>query len=61
MFDEMFDRLIGHEGGYVNNPADPGGETNWLDFMTRLSNWPDASRGWVRRIANNLRYGAEDS
>jgi lysozyme family protein len=26
-FNEAFDRLIGHEGGYVNNPADPGGET----------------------------------
>lgn len=157
-FNLAFDRLMGHEGGYVNNPADPGGETNWgiskrsypdvdikhltregakaiyeddfwnrihadelydgvafqlldfainsgietavryyqralgiaddghwgpisrkaaaemsesdsimrinaerLDFMTRLSNWPNASRGWVRRIAKNLRYGAEDS
>lgn len=157
-FDQAFDRLIGHEGGYVNNPADPGGETNWgiskrsytdvdikaltrdgakaiyakdfwqrvkadslpdgvafqlfdfavnsgietsvrylqravgvaddghwgpasqgaadktsetdmimllnaerLDFMTRLKNWPDASRGWSRRIVANLRYGAEDS
>lgn len=28
-FDQAFDRLIGHEGGYVNHPADPGGETNW--------------------------------
>lgn len=28
-FDEAFDRLIGHEGGYVNDPNDPGGETNW--------------------------------
>lgn len=28
-FDLAFDRLIGHEGGYVNNPRDPGGETNW--------------------------------
>jgi lysozyme family protein len=28
-FDEAFDRLIGHEGGYVNDPADPGGETKW--------------------------------
>jgi lysozyme family protein len=28
-FDQAFDRLMGHEGGYVNNPADPGGETNW--------------------------------
>lgn len=26
-FDEAFERLIGHEGGYSNNPADPGGET----------------------------------
>lgn len=28
-FDTAFDRLIGHEGGYTNNPADPGGETQW--------------------------------
>jgi lysozyme family protein len=28
-FDIFFDRLIGNEGGYVHNPSDPGGETNW--------------------------------
>lgn len=28
-FDEAFDRLIGHEGGYVHDARDPGGETNW--------------------------------
>lgn len=28
-FDTAFDRLMGHEGGYSNNPKDPGGETNW--------------------------------
>ncbi|WP_211090095.1 glycoside hydrolase family 108 protein [Pseudothauera nasutitermitis] len=28
-FDTAFERLIGHEGGYVNHPEDPGGETNW--------------------------------
>ena len=28
-FNEAFRRLIGHEGGYVNDPADPGGETNF--------------------------------
>lgn len=28
-FDAAFDRLLGHEGGYVNDPRDPGGETNW--------------------------------
>ncbi|WP_367846453.1 glycoside hydrolase family 108 protein [Rhodoferax sp. WC2427] len=28
-FDQAFDRLMGAEGGYVNDPHDPGGETNW--------------------------------
>ena len=28
-FQQIFDRLIGHEGGYVDDPRDPGGETNW--------------------------------
>ena len=28
-FQQIFDRLIGHEGGYVNDQQDPGGETNW--------------------------------
>lgn len=32
-----------------------------LDFMTRLSNWSNASRGWARRIAQDLLFGAEDS
>lgn len=29
IFDKLFDRLMQHEGGYANNPADPGGETMW--------------------------------
>lgn len=157
-FDVACDRVLGHEGRYVNDPTDPGGETNWgiskrsypaldikaltrddakaiyardfwqplhaselydgvayqlfdfavnsgiqtairayqralgvaddgwwgpvsrvaahhvsetdqlmrlnaerLDFMTRLINWPHHGRGWARRIAQNLRYGAVDS
>lgn len=28
-FNEAIERVLGHEGGYVNNPADPGGETQW--------------------------------
>jgi len=28
-FDQAFERLIGHEGGYVFDSRDPGGETNW--------------------------------
>lgn len=29
IFDAAFDKLIGHEGGYVNDPKDPGGETKF--------------------------------
>lgn len=28
-FEDAFAQLLGHEGGYVNDPQDPGGETNW--------------------------------
>lgn len=28
-FDEAFERLIGHEGGYINHPKDLGGETKY--------------------------------
>ena len=154
-FDYSFARLINSEGGYVNDPADPGGETkfgiskrsypnvdiatltleqakaiymrdfwaplgdadgavkfqvfdfavnsgiqtairklqsaigvaddgHWgavsaaklatmnrpsvlmlfaaerLDFMRRLSTWPQFGNGWAGRIANDLRYAAKD-
>jgi len=29
VFDKIFIRLMKHEGGYVNHPSDPGGETMW--------------------------------
>lgn len=28
-FKDVFNRVIGYEGGYVNDPHDAGGETNW--------------------------------
>jgi lysozyme family protein len=28
-FEQAFNRLLSSEGGYINDPADPGGETNW--------------------------------
>jgi lysozyme family protein len=28
-FDQCFEKLIAHEGGYVNHASDPGGETNY--------------------------------
>lgn len=29
VFESFFNRLMEHEGGYVNHPRDPGGETMW--------------------------------
>ena len=29
MFDDLIDRVLSHEGGYVNDPRDPGGETKF--------------------------------
>lgn len=157
-FNDFIERLLSHEGGYVNDPRDPGGETQWgiskrsypsinikaltreqaiaiyrrdfweksgadklapavafnvldgavnsgitqsirwlqraagvaddgvwgkvtaaavtkadpndlvlrynaarLDFMTRLSTWDRFGKGWARRIAQNLNYGAADN
>lgn len=37
-FDQAFDKLIGHEGGYVNDPRDPGGETK---FGISKRSYPD--------------------
>lgn len=28
-FDQALDRTLGYEGGYANDPQDPGGETMW--------------------------------
>jgi len=28
-YEDLIGRVLGHEGGYVNNPADPGGETKY--------------------------------
>lgn len=32
-----------------------------LDFLTSLKNWQANSKGWARRVAANLRYGAVDT
>jgi lysozyme family protein len=29
LFDNFIDRVLSHEGGYVDNPKDPGGETKF--------------------------------
>lgn len=32
-----------------------------LRYLTSLSSWPRQGKGWTRRIANNLLFGAEDT
>lgn len=56
MFDKCFERVIGHEGGYVNNPKDPGGETKWgvTCVLARANgyngNMHDMTRGQAKAI-----------
>lgn len=56
-FDQAFDRLISHEGGYVNHPSDPGGET-MFGVTKRVAtahgyygNMRDLPRDTAKRIA----------
>lgn len=43
-FDQAFQYLIPDEGGYVNNPADPGGETYMGIARAKQPGWD----GWIR-------------
>lgn len=40
-FDKAFDFMIPNEGGYVNDPVDPGGETNYGITVGLLRKLPD--------------------
>lgn len=56
-------RILGHEGGYVNNPNDPGGETKWgiskrsyphIDIPTLTVE--DAAEVYLRDFLRPLKY-----
>lgn len=32
-----------------------------VEYMTKLSNWPAHGKGWMRRMAKNMRYAAKDN
>lgn len=55
-FEEVFERVMGHEGGYVNHPKDPGGETNWgITKNTALANgYFGAMRSMTRNQAKEI-------
>lgn len=43
VYQEAFDLVLGHEGGYSNDPVDPGGETYKGIARNRWPNWG----GWA--------------
>jgi lysozyme family protein len=55
-FDEAFDLLIGHEGGYANHPSDPGGETMWgiTARVARQAGYRGAMRDLPRDTAKTI-------
>ncbi|HHF4132352.1 TPA: glycoside hydrolase family 108 protein [Haemophilus influenzae] len=59
-FLDIFNRLIGYEGGYVNDPRDPGGETNWgITKRTALANgYQGNMRVMTRDQAFKIYYSA---
>lgn len=52
-FDRAFTDLIGNEGGYSNNPADPGGETMWgvTLAVARENGYMGAMRDFTQAMA----------
>lgn len=56
VFDTIFERLMKHEGGYVNHPNDPGGETMY-GVTKRVANahgyWGDM-RNLPRSLAKQI-------
>jgi len=68
-FDQAFERLIGHEGGFVDHPSDPGGATNWgiTERTAREYGYTGAMRALPREVAKGIyrrgywgRAGAND-
>ncbi|MDG2958857.1 glycoside hydrolase family 108 protein [Exercitatus varius] len=52
-FQQVFDRVVGHEGGYVNDPHDPGGETNWgiTKYTARENGYTGSMKAMTREQA----------
>ncbi len=55
-FDTAFDRLLGHEGGYVDHPDDPGGQTNWgvTIAVARANGYTGPMRDLPRETAKGI-------
>lgn len=54
--DEIFSAILGKEGGYVNNPADKGGPTNWgiTQAVARAHGYTGDMKDLTRQQALNI-------
>lgn len=57
-FDEAFDRLMVAEGGYSDNPADPGGKTNFgvTERVARARGYKGDMRELPKEFAKEVVY-----
>lgn len=55
-FDDAFDALMGNEGGYVDNPKDPGGATMWgiTERVARACGWTGEMKDLPRDTAKKF-------
>lgn len=55
-FDEAFTKLLGHEGGYVDHPSDPGGATRWgvTERVARANGYTGHMRDFPESAARHI-------
>lgn len=55
-FDTAFERLLGHEGGYVDHPKDPGGATRYgvTEHVARAHGYTGAMREFPIDLAKRI-------
>ena len=55
-FDQAFTQLLGHEGGYSNNPYDAGGVTMWgvTEKVARQSGYMGDMRDYPQKESLKL-------
>ncbi len=61
-FEEAYDAVMKHEGGYANNPDDTGGET-YCGISRRFHpEWPgwkyidNVKENWIKKIKSNTKF-----
>lgn len=55
-FEQAFTELLGHEGGYVDHPSDPGGATRWgvTERVARANGYTVHMRDFPEHAARHI-------